>query len=231
MERRLRLCAPPGPAGAGESGKSTLFRQIKLIHCGKFSTAELETYSEIILNNTVQAMCAILDAMRKLDIPFQLPASQARARGRPWQPANAAVAAAATAGAGLTDGPAGDGVEARRLATQANAEMLWDVPTPLETPDLPTDVARAIEELWEDGGVRECYQRSNEFQLHDSAPYFFAAIQRLAVPNYLPTEEDVLRCRVKTTGISEMTYTVGDRTFKYAAGQPCYTDAPAMGPP
>jgi len=190
---------------------------MKLIHCGKFSTAELETYSEIILNNTVQSMCTILDAMRKLNIPFQQPTSQVRARAapgtrqtrslRPQQPRTQSSPADPHATAWRRGAP-----------PQANAEMLWDVPTPLETPDLPTDVARAIEELWEDGGVRDCYQRSNEFQLHDSAPYFFAAIRRLAVPNYLPTEEDVLRCRVKTTGISEMTYTVGDRTFKYAAG-------------
>jgi hypothetical protein len=38
---------------------------------------------------------------------------------------------------------------------------------------------------------------------------FFSAIQRLADPAYLPTEEDVLRARLQSTGITETRFNVG----------------------
>lgn len=42
--------------GAGESGKSTILKQMKLIHQGSYSDKERENYKEIIYSNTVQSM-------------------------------------------------------------------------------------------------------------------------------------------------------------------------------
>jgi guanine nucleotide-binding protein subunit alpha len=52
-------------------------------------------------------------------------------------------------------------------------------------------------------------RRSREFQLNDSAVYYFNSIDRMAAPDYLPTDQDILRSRVKTTGITETTFKVG----------------------
>ena len=35
---------------------------------------------------------------------------------------------------------------------------------------------------------------------------FFDSISRIAQPDYLPTDQDIVRCRVRTTGISETTF-------------------------
>jgi guanine nucleotide-binding protein subunit alpha len=43
----------------------------------------------------------------------------------------------------------------------------------------------------------------------DSAPYFFNEVLRIGSPNYLPTETDVLRARLKTTGITETRFNMG----------------------
>lgn len=40
--------------GAGESGKSTILKQMRLIHEGSYSREEREAYKEIIFSNTVQ---------------------------------------------------------------------------------------------------------------------------------------------------------------------------------
>ncbi|BGP33323.1 hypothetical protein JCM10296v2_005121 [Rhodotorula toruloides] len=40
----------------------------------------------------------------------------------------------------------------------------------------------------------------------ESLPYFLSQLDRLADPYYQPTDQDVLRCRQKTTGISETTF-------------------------
>ncbi len=51
-------------------------------------------------------------------------------------------------------------------------------------------------------------RRSREFQLNDSAVYYFTAIDRMSAPDYLPNDQDILRSRVKTTGITETTFKV-----------------------
>jgi guanine nucleotide-binding protein G(i) subunit alpha len=54
---------------------------------------------------------------------------------------------------------------------------------------------------------------SCEFQLNDSAVYYFNAIDRMSLPSYLPTDQDILRNHVKTTGITT-TFKVGELTYK-----------------
>ncbi|KAJ3372762.1 guanine nucleotide-binding protein subunit alpha, partial [Kappamyces sp. JEL0680] len=39
-------------------------------------------------------------------------------------------------------------------------------------------------------------------------------MDRIGVPGYSPTEQDVLRSRVKTTGITETTFRVGELTYR-----------------
>lgn len=36
----------------------------------------------------------------------------------------------------------------------------------------------------------------------------------MAAPNYMPTDQDILRSRVKTTGITETMFQVGDLTYR-----------------
>nr|P30675.3 RecName: Full=Guanine nucleotide-binding protein subunit alpha [Coprinellus congregatus]CAA48172.1 G protein alpha subunit [Coprinellus congregatus] len=157
--------------GAGESGKSTVLKQMKLIHHGGYSDQEKDSYKEIIFSNTVQSMRAILDALPALDLALQ--------------PAN----------------------DARRATILA-------VPGQIEAEVLPRDIADAIRQLWADPGLKEAVRRSREFQLNDSAVYYFNSIDRMSAPGYLPTDQDILRSRVKTTGITETTFKVGELTYK-----------------
>lgn len=56
--------------GAGESGKSTILKQMKLIHDSGYSIEEREAFKEIIFSNTVQSMRVILEAMTTMHIPL-----------------------------------------------------------------------------------------------------------------------------------------------------------------
>lgn len=157
--------------GAGESGKSTVLKQMKLIHHGGYSESERDSYKEIIFSNTIQSMRAILEALPSLDIQLS--------------PQN----------------------DARRA-------VVISLPVQIEGDVLPADVADGVRGLWADPGVQEAVRRSREFQLNDSAVYYFNAIDRMASPAYLPTDQDILRSRVKTTGITETTFKVGELTYK-----------------
>lgn len=158
--------------GAGESGKSTVLKQMKLIHHGPYSPAERESYKEVIFSNTVQSIKVLLEAMQVL----QLPLSQA------------------------TSVPA--------------AQLVLAAPDEMSSPQMPPDLAAAIGMLWADSGVRACYARSREFQLNDSAPYYFDAIARLGSSHYIPTDQDVLRSRIKTTGITETPFQIGRLAYR-----------------
>lgn len=96
----------------------------------------------------------------------------------------------------------------------ARRAVILSLPVQLECDTLAPDIADAVRGLWKDPGMREAVRRSREFQLNDSAVYYFAAIDRMCAPGYMPTDQDILRSRVKTTGITETTFKVGELTYK-----------------
>lgn len=113
--------------GAGESGKSTILKQMKLIHEGGYSRDERESFKEIIFSNTVQSMRVILEAMESLELPL----------------------------------------EDQRM--EYHVQTIFMQPAQIEGDVLPPEVGSAIEALWKDRGVQECFKRSREYQLNDSA--------------------------------------------------------------
>ncbi|KAB8304205.1 hypothetical protein EYC80_003623 [Monilinia laxa] len=158
--------------GAGESGKSTILKQMKLIHEGGYSRDERESFKEIIFSNTVQSMRVILEAMESLELP-------------------------------LDDQRA-----------EYHVQTIFMQPQQIEGDNLPPEVGSAIAALWKDAGVQDCFKRSREYQLNDSARYYFDNIERIAQHDYMPNDQDVLRSRVKTTGITETTFIIGDLTYR-----------------
>lgn len=79
---------------------------------------------------------------------------------------------------------------------------------------LNAETAKIIKEIWRDSGVQECYSRRKEFHLADSAKYYLEEIDRLVAPNYVPTEQDILRVRIPTTGITEYTFSMERVIFR-----------------
>jgi guanine nucleotide-binding protein G(i) subunit alpha len=69
--RRLLVVQANALIGAGESGKSTILKQMKLIHEGSYSKDEKDSFKEIIFSNTVQSMRVILEAMDTLELPLE----------------------------------------------------------------------------------------------------------------------------------------------------------------
>ncbi|KAJ7891087.1 guanine nucleotide binding protein, alpha subunit [Mycena leptocephala] len=109
-------------------------------------------------------------------------------------------------------------------ANNARRAIILSLPAQIEAEVLPPDIADAIRGLWRDPGVKEAIRRSRrgEFQLSDDAVYYFNSIDRVAEAHYLPTDQDILRSRVKTTGITEVNFQIGELTYKVLdpSGQP-----------
>ncbi|KAJ7794061.1 heterotrimeric G-protein alpha subunit, GPA1-like protein [Mycena olivaceomarginata] len=83
---------------------------------------------------------------------------------------------------------------------------------------LPRDVANAIHGLWRDPGVKGAVSRGNEFGLSESAVYYFNSVDRIGAVDYVPSDQDILRCRVKAEGVAETSFSdhlqVGELTYK-----------------
>ncbi|NWT37456.1 GNAI1 protein, partial [Chroicocephalus maculipennis] len=150
--------------GAGESGKSTIVKQMKIIHEAGYSEEECKQYKAVVYSNTIQSIIAIIRAMGRLKIDFGDPT---------------------------------------RAVTGAAEEGF-----------MTAELAGVIKRLWKDTGVQACFNRSREYQLNDSAAYYLNDLDRIAQTSYIPTQQDVLRTRVKTTGIVETHFTFKDLHFK-----------------
>uniref|UniRef100_A0A1A8VF29 Guanine nucleotide-binding protein subunit alpha n=1 Tax=Nothobranchius furzeri TaxID=105023 RepID=A0A1A8VF29_NOTFU len=72
----------------------------------------------------------------------------------------------------------------------------------------------AIKQLWTDPGIQEAYDRRREYQLSDSTKYYLTDLDRIAESSYLPTQQDVLRVRIPTTGIIEYPFDLQSIIFR-----------------
>lgn len=50
-----------------------------------------------------------------------------------------------------------------------HVQTIFMQPAQIEGDSLPPEVGAAIKALWQDAGVQECFKRSREYQLNDSA--------------------------------------------------------------
>ena len=53
--------------------------------------------------------------------------------------------------------------------TEYHVQTIFMQPAQIEGESLPPEVGGAIDALWKDAGVQECFKRSREYQLNDSA--------------------------------------------------------------
>jgi len=159
--------------GTGESGKSTIAKQMKILHANGFTTQELLTYKQVVYNNCVTSMKSINAFIQSCSLSI-LPENESKMQHI-------------------------EGLKPEDVHTN-NAF----------TPEL----SESIKALWKDPSVQEAYNRRSEFQLIDSAAYVFENVDRFIKADYVPTEEDVLRVRARTTGITETTFKVKDSSFR-----------------
>lgn len=80
-----------------------------------------------------------------------------------------------------------------------------------EDPDDPVHTlhscARAMQELWADPQVRQRL-REKRLRLEESSGFYLDEIHRITAKKYIPTDADVLKARLKTTGVVEHTFVV-----------------------
>ena len=72
-----------------------------------------------------------------------------------------------------------------------------------------------VKELWNDRSVRKCFEQHIDYHnISDSIAYFLSRLDRINQQDYLPTEQDILRCRVPTTGVLEYSFDIQRHHFR-----------------
>ena len=76
-----------------------------------------------------------------------------------------------------------------------------------------TQLGENLSLLWENEGVIATFnRRQGLFSFPDNLDYFFDKVEQVMDPNYIPDDEDVLKVRIRTTGMITYEYKVGPRS-------------------
>lgn len=213
IDRELALVRPKKEfrmflLGAGESGKSTVLKQMRLVHEQLFTDYERRQYADVIWFDLVELMKSLIRHARRLKIALDCD-----------QPGLALAEAKRTV------------VRAKGPHDYDPAEYsvldLFQMPLAAQDAEKGADysraqVAAAVAALWaRDAGIRRCYERLNEFQLELLAEYYFEHVRQFAEPGYRCSDRDIIMGRIKTTGITETSFSVKRMDFKVldAGGQ------------
>jgi len=145
--------------GAGESGKSTVVKQLKVLHKVQMDEQEVQGYAVNIHKNTVQCMQNLLENSESLNIPIQ--------------------------------------DEHCKQAAENVKSFIFES----DQKRIPIPLADDIAALWSDKNIQEVWSRRSEYWFLDATPYYFEHIHRFIEEGYVPTEEDCIMTRVRTTGI------------------------------
>lgn len=161
-------------AGAGESGKSTIIKQMRIIYSGGFQEDERVQVKAVIYSNVVIAFRVLLEIMQEERIAFA------------------------------------------DEKTRVYAEVLEDAEADVDALHAFRDmrIKEAMQGLWRDPGVQQAVSKSHEFALNDNLPFYFANVDRMFDPDWIPGNEDMLHARLRTTGITETVFELKELTFR-----------------
>jgi len=161
--------------GAGESGKSTLFKQMIQLYGKGFDEEMRKSYTQRIQKNLVGSLKTLVKQSDSLPEEFKCALEESNASSKAW----------------MNDFKDGEAV-------------------------IPTDslFAEHCKKLWADQGLKNTFKCRARFQCIDSAPHFFERVDAICSKDYVPSYQDVLMCRARTTGIVETEFVVNGKAFK-----------------
>jgi len=84
----------------------------------------------------------------------------------------------------------------------------------LEAGELNMAVASEIEVVWRDKQLKDfMFKHVNDMQIPTTSDYYFDNVLRFGEEDFRPTNDDIFRCKLKTTGINETKFTISDIEF------------------
>ncbi|EGC33464.1 G-protein subunit alpha 9 [Dictyostelium purpureum] len=163
QEREIKLLL----LGSGDSGKSTIAKQMRYIHTKGFTSEEIDTFVEIMHSNVLSSIQILIRNCSTDEL--------------------------------------GDLKERADYYSEIN---------PYELPLTP-DIGSEIDRLWKHESIQKLFNNKRaELNLPEVTSYCLDQVERISSETYAPTQEDILRCRQRTTGMKETVFNVQDIKFR-----------------
>uniref|UniRef100_A0A6B2L8W7 Uncharacterized protein n=1 Tax=Arcella intermedia TaxID=1963864 RepID=A0A6B2L8W7_9EUKA len=153
--------------GAGDSGKSTIFKQMKVIHLEGFTIEERKNFRLAVIGNLINTMQCVIRAASSVKVSLEY----------------------------------------------TNEKASENILHLSGLNDLTGDIRQDIVKVASDKSLKKVL-RQTEIQLPDAAPHFIKHAERIMSEDFIPTVDDILRTRIKTMGISEISFKIEGNNFK-----------------
>jgi len=75
------------------------------------------------------------------------------------------------------------------------------------------DVCTHLLRIWEDPAIQKAWEMRTTYQCPYPVDYFISRLPEINKPGYVPSIEDVIKARVRTTGIVELNFTLFENKF------------------
>lgn len=173
--------------GSGESGKSTIVKQMKILHKNGFSESEAYEYKPFVYKNVLDCIKNVINAI--IDLQPELIAPEGT------EP----------------DANGHESEEKTHILSYDDMNAILDYELSVSTEEVfSPSIALKIKALYTLPEVDKFIKvHQGDFYLIDSTNYFLSDIDRIAAPNYIPSQSDILRTRKKTSGIFDFRFEMG----------------------
>lgn len=214
--------------GQSESGKSTTLKNFQIMYTPKAFRAERVSWRAVVQLNLVKSVHQIVDALtaaedggtdpdgEELPVPDQqlralklrvLPLLQVEEQLMRRLAAPGETDPVRKAGPQeLTVAPSWRLTLARLLGgADRDGEPAIDFDDPTDPAHVLNLCRDDVKALWHNPTVRTTLKRLG-IRLEDQSGFFLNDLDRLTEKRYIPSDDDVLRCRLKTLGVSEFRF-------------------------
>ncbi|ODQ81081.1 hypothetical protein BABINDRAFT_160492 [Babjeviella inositovora NRRL Y-12698] len=179
--------------GSGESGKSTIIKQMKILHQNGFSDEEKADYKTFVFRNIVECVRNLISGVRDIKPELIAPGGKIEEVGEE-KASDPAIPSSLT-----------------NVIYNDDIEQILAYEPPVD-PSLPFDskVADKILAFFKNSNIQTFItQYRSAFYLPDSTNYFLDSLPRISAPDYVPDVTDILRTRKKTSGIYDTKFQMG----------------------
>jgi len=190
--------------GTGESGKSTIFKQMRILYGSPNTEDDLRWYGVVVRSNVVAAIRQLCSLIRRLDLVNKLDEESSDGEIEDWEDV-----------VGMTPRQAYDQLIAH-LVDKTKEEIYpeieedandWVGVSPRANEITNNDArlflhhVEAIRVLWQSMTMKGVWMKRAQANVNDSHKDYLQDLTRIASPDYVPTTQDILITRVRTTQI------------------------------
>jgi guanine nucleotide-binding protein G(o) subunit alpha len=194
--------------GAGESGKSTIFKQMRIIYGTPRTDEELRMFGVVIRSNCITVTRKLCQLIQMLELEDVLEEEE-KAEGADMSPFEAYELLVSH----LIDGTA-PALEPIDLSNDWVGHLATAGLGPNNDAQMFLQIWKPIKILWESNLMKEVWQKRSHVNIIDGHKDFLDSLDRIASSSFKPTQQDVLLARVKTTQVNMERYRIDSIDFE-----------------